>query len=220
VTARESRIRSASLSGQIGLPVITQYLTIENAAALLGLINVAILVRRSIWNYPFGIASVALYTYVFFTAGLYSDTLLQPYFLLMQIYGWWNWLHGRNNDGLARIESMSAQERILFGTGTALLAFVLGWTFSHFRSAAAPWMDATCAAMSITAQYLLSIRRLENWFLWIAVDVIYVALYWWKGLHATSFLYAVFLVLSIAGLIEWQREYRTHVSTPARTAAA
>ena len=91
--------------------MIESYLTVENWAALLGLINVAILVRRSIWNYPFGILSVALYTYVFFTAGLYSDTLLQPYFLLMQLYGWWNWLHGRNRDGLVRIESMSTESK-------------------------------------------------------------------------------------------------------------
>lgn len=200
--------------------MIAQYLTIENTAALLGLINVAILVRRSIWNYPFGIASVALYTYVFFKAGLYSDTLLQPYFLLMQIYGWWNWLHGRNKDGLARIENMSLQERALSAAGTAAIALGLGWTFSHFKSAAAPYLDASCAAMSITAQYLLSIRRLENWILWISVDVIYIALYWWKDLRATSVLYAVFLVLSIAGLAEWLREYRSHASKRAQKAVA
>ena len=203
----------------MGANVIAKYLTIENVAALLGLINVAVLVLRSIWNYPFGIASVALYTYVFYSARLYSDALLQPYFLLMQLYGWWNWLHGRNSDGLARVETMTGQERALFGAGTFALAFVLGWTFSHYTNAAAPWMDASCTALSITAQYLLSIRRLENWILWITVDVVYIGLYWWKGLHATSALYFVFLVLSIAGLVEWLREYRTHARVPATAPA-
>ena len=190
--------------------MLKEYLTIENAAALLGLVNVAILVRRSIWNYPFGIASVALYTWVFYEARLYSDTLLQPYFLAMQVYGWFNWLHGRNTDGLARIETMSWRERAAFGAGTFAVAFVLGFLFSRYTNAAAPFVDASCAAMSITAQYLLSIRRLENWILWIVVDVIYVGLYWWKELHATALLYAVFLALSVAGLLEWRREYRTH----------
>src|SRR5437016_4270960 len=84
-------------------------LTWENAAALLGVINVALLVRRSIWNYPFGIMSVGLYGYVFYGVKLYSDAILQIYFFSMQFYGWWNWLHGRSDDGLARVETMSSQ---------------------------------------------------------------------------------------------------------------
>ncbi len=89
------------------------------------------------------------------------------------------------------------------------MAFPIGWLFSHYN-AAAPFMDATLAATSVTAQYLLSIRRLENWVLWITVDVFYVGLYYWKGLYSTAGLYVIFLVLSIAGLREWLREYRSH----------
>src|SRR5262249_48096265 len=126
-------------------------------------------------------------------------------------YGWWNWLHGRNKDGLARIERMSVLERLSFACGTIVVALVIGWIFQTYTNASAPWMDATLAATSVTAQYLLSVRKLENWILWIAVDVFYIGLYYWKGLFSTAVLYAVFLVLSIAGLIEWLREYRAHV---------
>src|SRR5215831_8711910 len=101
--------------------------TPEIVAAGLGLINVGLLVRRSIWNYAFGASSVALYGYVFYTARLYSDAILQVYFFSMQFYGWWNWLHGRNRDGLARIETMTSRERFLFGAGTLTVAVMTGW---------------------------------------------------------------------------------------------
>lgn len=189
--------------------MLSTILSPEIVAAALGLINVGLLVRRSIWNYAFGIASVALYGYVFYTARLYSDAILQIYFFSMQFYGWWNWLHGRNQDGLARIETMTSRERALFGAGTLAVAVAMGWIFRTYTNAAAPWMDAALAATSVTAQYLLSVRKLENWVLWIAVDVFYIGLYYWKGLLWTAGLYAVFLLLSIAGLLEWLREFRT-----------
>src|SRR5258708_15311820 len=93
-------------------------MTWENAAALLGVINVALLVRRSIWNYPFGIASVAVYGYVFYGVRLYSDAILQIYFFLIQFYGWWNWLHGRNDDGLPRGEVQTAREVASWARGS------------------------------------------------------------------------------------------------------
>ena len=190
--------------------MIKAFLTPENVAAALGLINVGLLVRRSIWNYAFGAASVALYGYVFYVSRLYSDALLQIYFFAMQFYGGWNWWHGRNKDGLARIETMSTRERVNFSGGAFVIAVVLGFVFSRYTNASAPWMDASLAAASVTAQYLLSVRKLENWFLWIAADVVYIGLYYWKGLLPTAGLYAVFLVLSILGLLAWLREFRTH----------
>jgi len=190
--------------------VIQAFLTTENLAAALGVLNVAMLVRRSIWNYLFGALSVGLYGYVFYTSRLYSDAILQIYFFLMQFYGVWNWLHGRNTDGLARIETMNGRERAGFAAVTLVVAAAIGWAFSRYTNASAPFMDATLAATSVTAQYLLSVRKLENWILWIAADVFYIGLYYWKGLFSTAGLYAIFLVLSIAGLREWLREYRSH----------
>jgi nicotinamide mononucleotide transporter len=193
---RDFRVKMLSMLG---------YLTIENGAALLGILNVGLLVRRSIWNYPFGIASVALYGYVFLVARLYSDAILQIYFVAVQFYGWWNWLHGRSKTGDLVVETMSARQRTWLSLATLAIALSLGWLFRTYTNAAAPWMDAALAATSVTAQYLLSIRKIENWILWIAVDVFYIGLYWWKGLHSTAGLYTVFLVLSIAGLFEWMK---------------
>ncbi len=151
---------------------------------------------------------VALYGYVFFGARLYSDAILQVYFFIVQIYGWWYWLRGRGDDGLVRPETMSPRDRAIWGAIAFASWLATGWFFSTYTNAVAPWIDASIAAMSVVAQYLLSIRKIENWALWIATDVVAVGLYFWKGLYPTTALYAVFLVLSIVGLIEWLRELR------------
>jgi nicotinamide mononucleotide transporter len=179
---------------------------IEIVGAVLGVANIALLVRRSIWNYPFGIAMVVLYTAVFFEARLYSDAALQVFFFVVQIYGWWNWLKARDAEGLARIEVMSGTARIVWLAVIAAATAGEGWYLSHYTSDVAPWLDANTTAMSVVAQYLLSIRKIENWVLWIATDVVQIGLYYWKGLYPTTVLYVLFLAISVAGLEAWRRQ--------------
>lgn len=179
---------------------------IEIIGAVLGVVNVALVVRRSLWNYPFGIAMVILYGFVFFHARLYSDAALQVYYLVMQIYGVFNWLNGRHDDGLIAVQILSARDRIVWMAAVAGGALVLGWFFSTYTNAAAPWLDAFIASASVVAQYLLSARKLENWILWIAVDVVGICVYCWRGLYPTTALYSLFLILAIIGLRSWMRE--------------
>jgi nicotinamide mononucleotide transporter len=181
---------------------------VEIAAALLGVANIVLLVRRSIWNYVFGLASVALYVVVFHDSLLYSDALLQVFFFVVQIYGWWNWYHAREGDGLIRVELMTNIERLAWSAVTVVAAVGEGWYLAHYTNDSAPWLDATTTAMSVVAQYLLSVRKLENWILWIAVDVVQIGLYYWKGLYPTTVLYVIYLVMSGVGLWEWQRQLR------------
>lgn len=182
----------------------------EIIAAILGVANIVLLVRRSIWNYPFGIAMVTLYGFVFFEARLYSDAALQIFFFVVQIYGWWNWYHARDSAGLARVELMSARSRWSWSAVIVIATLAEGWYLANYTSDAAPWMDANTTAMSVVAQYLLSIRKIENWILWLATDVVQIGLYYWKGLYPTTGLYVLFLILSAVGLYEWLREHRAH----------
>jgi nicotinamide mononucleotide transporter len=179
---------------------------IEVIAAVLGLANVLLLVRRSIWNYPFGLTMVALYTWVFYSARLYSDAALQIFFFVVQVYGWWNWYQARGGDGLVRVETLSQASRLAWCGVIVAGTVVEGWYLAQYTTDSAPWMDANTTAMSVVAQYLLSVRRIENWVLWIVTDVIQIGLYAWKGLYPTTILYALFLVISIFGLLAWQRQ--------------
>lgn len=182
----------------------------EIVASLLGVVNIVLLVRRSIWNYPFGIVMVTLYGVVFFEARLFSDALLQVFFLVVQVYGWWVWYHARDSEGLVKVELMSTRSRIVWAAVIVVATVAEGWYLANYTTDSAPWMDANTTAMSVVAQYLLSIRKIENWILWIVTDVVQIGLYYWKGLYPTTGLYMLFLVLSCVGLYEWQREWRAH----------
>jgi nicotinamide mononucleotide transporter len=190
--------------------------SIEIVAAILGVVNIVLLVRRSIWNYPFGIAMVTLYGVVFFQARLFSDALLQVFFFVVQIYGWWVWYHARDSSGLVKVELMSARSRVIWASVIVVATVAEGWYLANYTTDSAPWMDANTTAMSVVAQYLLSIRKIENWILWIVADVVQIGLYYWKGLYPTTGLYILFLILSCVGLYEWLREWREHpVGAPA-----
>ena len=179
---------------------------VEIAAALLGVVNVLLVVRRSTWNYPFGIAMVALYFFVFWDAKLYSDALLQVFFFVIQIYGWWAWVHARHVDQWVAVALMGWSARLRWLGCTALAVLVWGSGMYLWTDAAAPFVDATTAGLSVAAQILQSLRRVESWVLWIAVDMIAIGLFAWRDLLVTTALYGLFLVLSLVGLLEWRRK--------------
>ena len=179
---------------------------LEIAAALLGVINVLLVVRRTTWNYPFGIAMVALYFFVFWDAKLYSDALLQIFFLLIQAYGWWAWSRAdRVDDGVA-VGWMAGRNRFIWAGATIFGILLWSSGMARFTDAAAPYADGTIAGLSVAAQFLQSFRRVESWILWIAVDILAVGLFAWRGLTVTSGLYGLFLILSVIGFLEWSKK--------------
>jgi nicotinamide mononucleotide transporter len=184
--------------------------TLEILAALLVLINIALVARRSVWNYPFGIVAVALYAVVFLEAKLYSDMLLQGFFLVLNLYGWMNWRRSRAQAGEVVVLTLGWSARVawLAAVGAAILGW--GWLMHRLTDAAAPWWDAGVAITSVAAQLLLARRYLENWVLWIAVDVVAVPLFAWRGLWFTSGVYVALLGLSIWGMLDWHRARERH----------
>lgn len=177
---------------------------IEILAVALGLANILLLVRRSIWNYPFGIAMVCLYGWIFFEQKLYSDALLQIFFLVLNLYGWLNWSAARG-DGDVPVRRISPVLGATVTIGAAVA--IIGWgTLMHRNTDAAyPYWDGAIAMISIAAQALQAWRFVACWALWILVDLLAIPLYWTKDLHATAALYAVFLALSLVGLLQWRR---------------
>jgi len=187
--------------------------TVEWIAAALGLANIALLVRRSVWNYPFGMAMVALYVAVFFEAKLYGEAGLQVFFFVAQGWSWVLWLRaaktGGEGDDRVPVRLLSNFSRVVWLTATAALALNLGWVMHRFTDASLPYADTAIAEASIAAQILLAFRRIENWVLWIAVDIASIAVYVHKDLWATAGLYVVFLLMSVLALREWIVAYRT-----------
>lgn len=176
---------------------------IEYAAAALGLANIALLVFRSVWNFPFGMAMVALYMFVFLEKKLYGETALQVFFFLAQAWGWWLWNRAKGGDSEIPVRWLDNTSRAVWLMVTAALSLNLGWAMHRFTDAAMPYADSAITGASVAAQILLAYRRIENWVLWIAIDIASIALYLNRGLYPTAGLYGGFLVMSLFGLKEW-----------------
>jgi nicotinamide mononucleotide transporter len=184
---------------------------LEAIAVLLGLANIVLLVRRSIWNYPFGIATVSLYGFIFFRERLYSDALLQILFLALNLYGWVNWARAKDGTGDGEglpVRAMAGAGIATCIVGAACATLAWGALMHRYTDASMPFWDASVAMMSVLAQYLLARRYIDNWAWWIAVDLVAVPLYWAKGLHLTAGLYVVYLLLSATGLFSWMAAQR------------
>lgn len=178
---------------------------LEPIAVAFGLINITLLVRRSIWNFAFGIAMVTLYAVIFFEARLYAEAGLQIFFAVVQAYGWSLWVRAGGADEKVSVRWLGWPARIGWLLAIVVMALAFGTALDRYTDAAAPYPDATIAAASVAAQFLLSFRRVENWVLWIAIDIGAIGLYIARDLHLTAGLYGAFLVLSVLGLREWAR---------------
>jgi len=179
--------------------------TLELFAAVTGAISVWLSVRQNIWSWPTAIVNVVLYAVVFWEAKLYADMGLQIIYAVLSIYGWYEWLYGGEGRTRLRVTRTTPRLGVLLtliaATGSALLGTLLHRT----TDAALPFMDSALTSASLVAQWQMTKKLLENWLLWIAVDVLYVGMFIYKGLYLTAGLYAVFLVLAVKGYVDWRR---------------
>lgn len=178
---------------------------VEACAAALVVLNVTLVARRSVWNYPVALVAVAIYGWVFAGARLYSDALLQAFFFAANVYGWRNWAQSRAATGDVVVERLSDAARLVWLLGGSLACLVWGTLMHRYTDASYPWWDAGLAIASVAAQLLQARRAIESWWLWIAVDVGSVPLYLAKGLWVTAGLYTVLLAIAAVGLAGWAR---------------
>jgi nicotinamide mononucleotide transporter len=191
----------------------------EAVAVAFGACAVALTVRQNLWCWPAGLVQVSLYVYVFFEARLYSDMVLHVIYVVLQVYGWYRWRAGLSGHALP-VTRLTAGEAAGWTAIIGGAAFVWGEVMVRYTNAAAPRADAFIAAASLVAQYLLAIKKIENWVIWIVVDVVAIGVYWSRDLRLTAGLYGVFLVLCVFGLVEWRRSYSRGPGRPIGAASA
>ena len=146
---------------------------------------------------------VALTGVVLAGARLYSEAGLQAFFFVVNVQGWWLWNRARGSEADVPVTWMAGPARAAWGGVTVVLSLSLGWIMHRFTNAVLPFADSAVTGASVAAQLLLNLRRIENWVLWIAIDVVSVGLYITRGLNLLAALYAAFLVLSVVGLRQW-----------------
>ncbi|TFV85384.1 nicotinamide riboside transporter PnuC [Microbacterium sp. dk485] len=169
--------------------------------------------RRNVWTYPVGIANNVVFLAVFLPAGLYAAAALQLVYLALGVHGWWRWTRGVEHDRhyIARTPRRAILWLIVAGVAGAAL---LTWVLSTFTDSQVAVADALTTSASLVAQYMLNRKWLENWFVWIGVDIAFVALSIVTGLWVVAALYALFIALCVFGWRSWRR---VGVEAPADT---
>ena len=178
---------------------------LELTAAALGVLSVWLTVRQNEWCWPVGAVMVALYTFIFWRERLYADAGLQVFYFGMQFYGWYQWRHGGQADGPLRVHRTPPARLAALLAAGAVGTFVLGFLLSRYTNQDLAYWDSGVTAFSFVAQWMLAKKYLENWLVWIAVDVLATGVYFVKNLYPTAILYGIFIALAVAGYREWRR---------------
>lgn len=180
---------------------------LEIVAFALALAMVGCNIREIHWGWPLAAISSVLYVALFWRSKLYGDAALQVFFALVALWGWAQWLRGRREDGSALAISRLTSSGLLWTLAScALLWPATGLFLKTYTDTDVPWWDAFPTAVSIVGQLLLGRKYIENWAVWLAVNVVSVGLFAWKGLWLTTLLYALFTALSVVGWRAWQRK--------------
>jgi nicotinamide mononucleotide transporter len=179
---------------------------LEIAGVITGLLCVYLAAKNNIWNWPFAAISVIIYIFIFFESRLFADMGLQVYFLGMNIYGWWYWSQRATSEKKVPVARVTKTELLVSAVAIAIFTFILG-SILKYTTASFPYLDSFCTACSLVAQVFLARKVLENWLIWIFVDVIYVGVYIYKDLHLTALMYAVYVAIALMGYFDWKKDW-------------
>lgn len=178
---------------------------LEAAAVAIALAMVACNIREIHWGWPLAIVSSAMYFFIFRDARLYGEAWLQVFFAVVAFWGWFQWLRGRRGDGSAlRVARLTTRGVGLCAGAFAVSWVALAWVLDRHTDTDVPWWDAFPTAGSLVGQFLLGRKFIENWIVWVGVNVVSVALFAYKGLWLTVGLYVVFIALSVVGWRTWK----------------
>ncbi|RSZ57930.1 nicotinamide mononucleotide transporter [Massilia atriviolacea] len=178
---------------------------LELTALVLSVVTVVLNIRQTHWAWLFAIASSAVYGVVFLNARLYGDMGLQGVFIAVSVWGWYQWLYGGEQHAPLTATWSSRAGWVAGIVGWLLLFAAIGYLLRTLTDTDVPHIDGFLTAGSLLGQLLLSRKKVENWIVWIVVDVLYVGLYIHKDLYATAILYAAFVVMAVFGWRAWAR---------------
>lgn len=178
---------------------------LEIFAMISGIIAVWLTAKKNIWCFPTGMVNVALYCWLFFSPDvkLYADAALQLIYFFLLAYGWVRW-RKKNSDKPIRYMEKKIHFPVIILVLT--LSLTTGFFLKTYTDASLPYLDSTLTMASLAAQWMIARKYIDNWIWWIAADIIYVPLYFYKGLPLTAFLYLIFMGLCVVGWNDWKKE--------------
>ncbi|WP_282085516.1 nicotinamide riboside transporter PnuC [Aquimarina algiphila] len=183
------------------------HIILEIIAVIFGLLSVSFARANNIWVYPTGIISTAIYVYLLLKWSLLGDMMINAYYFIMSIYGWYIWTRKVDQTHVTPISRTTSKEKvieILIFVTTLFFVYIVYITFDKWNNWTA-YIDTLTTAIFFVGMWLMARRKIENWIFWIVGDIISVPLYFYKGFTFTSFQYLLFTVIAIFGYLKWKK---------------
>lgn len=178
---------------------------LEITGFISGVLGVYLTLKQKTACFPVGLLNVGISLVLFYRENLFADALQQVVYILLLLYGWYAWLHPGKHPVLP-VTQLRSREALLVLFSIFGCALTLGYVLATYTHAELPWTDAAASSIAFAAQYLVARKKLENWHLWILVNIAYIAIYLYKELPLYTLLSILYLALAIAGLIDWKKK--------------
>jgi nicotinamide mononucleotide transporter len=181
----------------------------ELLGTIISLVYLYFSIKQNILLWPWGLVSSAIYVYIFYKAGIYADMALQMYYVVISVFGWYNWkkMQGKSKNP-SPVKTVFETRYLVFILLclTVIIYIAIFQLLVNFTDSNIPYLDSFITALSITATWMLAKKYLEQWIIWIIVDSVSAAVYFYKGLQITILLYAIYAILAIVGYKMWKKE--------------
>lgn len=193
----------------------TFIIVIEAIVFISGILSVWFAKKENIWVYPTGLIATVLTVYLLFRDRLMGDMMMNFYFSIMSVYGWWNWARTKDNEKLVQISRTNTKEKII---GFGLFVLTMAVTYSVYVAFDVPvktsnYIDIFTSGIFFTGMWYMALKKLENWTLWIFADLITIPLYAYRGLGMLSLQYLIFTILAIQGYLAWKKSINNNLQT-------
>jgi len=182
--------------------------TLEAIAVIFGFLSVVFSKKNKIWVFPTGMVSTSIFVYLLLKWGLLGDMVINAYYFIMSVYGWYIWSKKDNDIIINPISKINGKEQvtsIFLFFGTLIFVFII-YTFSNKWTSWTAYVDTFTTGIFFVGMWLMAKRKIENWLFWIIGDFISVPLYLYKGLVLTSIQYFVFTFIAVFGYLAWKRK--------------
>jgi len=181
----------------------------EITAALLGVAYVILAAKESLWTWAFGFASTLIYTIIFWEGALVSSSLLNFYYMIMAVYGFYAWHNGKEDEAL-KISTYEGSKNLKIISLGLLFSLLIGYLSTTYSDAKLAYMDSFVLVFSVIATWMLTQKVLENWLYWLVIDSVAMVLYWKMNYLATVILFMVYIILGIYAYATWRKEFNAY----------
>lgn len=177
----------------------------EFIAVILSIIYLLLAIKQNAWGFLAAFISTLIYSIIFFDATLFMSSLLNAYYLLMAIYGFYSWKKGFKNSEELKVSSLKVKTHFILILSLTILSIIIGYIMDNYTNASFAYLDSFITVFALCTTYLLAKKILENWIYWIVIDSSSIYLYYQKDLFFTSFLFLIYTILATFAYFSWRK---------------